>query len=61
MDVLCSLDARKARRESVAPEVAETHGRRAENKPMVVAEKPSCLKYRLKKGTMNAVQVNVNK
>ena len=44
-----------------APEVAETHGRSAENKPMVVAEKPSCLKYRLKNGTMKAVQVNVNK
>ena len=27
-----------------APEVAETHGRSAENKPIVVAEKPSCLK-----------------
>ena len=44
-----------------APEVAETHGRSAENKPMVVAEKPSCLKYRLKNGTTKAVQVNVNK
>ena len=52
---------RKRRCEGAAPEVAETHGRNAEKKPMVVAEKPSCLKYRLKNGTMNAVQVNVNK